>query len=284
MPDHIFVDRRKHPLIFHKLALESNVFSGLCIIFSNNRIKRVFCALHGRGRWVYVPTMLRHKDLWNTIDQLARVNGYSASGLAKKAGLDPTSFNKSKRISADGKARWPSTESISKILAATDTTMSEFLALMGEDAVPAPAAKKEEKAAQAPVPAPAPTAAAYKIPLIQDIHAISPDVFNGEGGLIRDDSTTYFTLPDVRMQISDDAWAMVITGSSFAPYFQEGDIMLVDPHGPARAGDPFLIRRRSEEKLAVYRGQSAQPVVGEALGRIMCVYYALVQDENRDVV
>ena len=260
--------------------MESNLFSSVRTIFSNNRKKGVFCALHGRGRWVYVPTMLRHKDLWNTIDQLARVNGYSASGLAKKAGLDPTSFNKSKRISADGKARWPSTESISKILAATDTTMAEFLALMGEEV--APAAKQEEKAPQAPAPAPAPTAPAYKIPLIQDIHAIDPEAFNEEGGLIRGDATTYFTLPDVRMQISDEAWAMVITGSSFAPYFQEGDIMLVDPHGPARAGDPFLIRRRSEEKLAVYRGQSAQPVVGEALGRIMCVYYALIQDENRN--
>ena len=189
--------------------------------------------------------MLRHKDLWNTIDQLARVNGYSASGLAKKAGLDPTSFNKSKRISADGKARWPSTESISKILAATDTTMAEFLALMGEDVASVPVAKKEEKAPAAPAPTPAPTAPAYKIPLIQDIHAINPDVFNEEGGLIRDDATTYFTLPDVRMQVSDEAWAMVITGASFAPYFQEGDILLVDPHGPARAGDPFLIRRRS---------------------------------------
>jgi phage repressor protein C with HTH and peptisase S24 domain len=41
---------------------------------------------------------LTHPQVWNAIDRLAARYGYSASGLAKKAGLDPTSFNKSKRI------------------------------------------------------------------------------------------------------------------------------------------------------------------------------------------
>lgn len=70
--------------------------------------------------------MFTHTDIWSGIDKLAANKGYSASGLAKKAGLDPTSFNKSKRFNPDGKARWPSTESISKILAVTDMTMADF--------------------------------------------------------------------------------------------------------------------------------------------------------------
>ena len=70
--------------------------------------------------------MFSHKDIWLAIDRLAESRGYSASGLAKQAGLDPTSFNKSKRVSADGKPRWPSTESISKVLAVTGLTMSDF--------------------------------------------------------------------------------------------------------------------------------------------------------------
>ncbi len=77
--------------------------------------------------------MLSHDDIWNAIDRLAAAFGYSASGLAKQAGLDPTSFNKSKRLSPDGKPRWPSTESISKILAVTGATMSEFIALVEND-------------------------------------------------------------------------------------------------------------------------------------------------------
>ncbi len=74
--------------------------------------------------------MYSHKNIWQAIDRLADNLGYSPSGLAKQAGLDPTSFNKSKRVSPDGKPRWPSTESISKILAGTGATMSEFMSLI----------------------------------------------------------------------------------------------------------------------------------------------------------
>ena len=70
--------------------------------------------------------MFTHGQIWAGIDQLAKDSGYSPSGLAKKAGLDATSFNKSKRMSPDGKPRWPSTESIAKILKTTDTTLSDF--------------------------------------------------------------------------------------------------------------------------------------------------------------
>lgn len=76
--------------------------------------------------------MLSHDDIWTAIDRLAASNGYSPSGLAKRAGLDPTSFNKSKRVSPDGKLRWPSTESISKILAVTDSNMSDLIALIDD--------------------------------------------------------------------------------------------------------------------------------------------------------
>jgi phage repressor protein C with HTH and peptisase S24 domain len=63
--------------------------------------------------------MLSHDRVWAAIDALAARYGMTASGLARKAGLDATSFNKSKRTSPEGRDRWPSTESISKILRAT---------------------------------------------------------------------------------------------------------------------------------------------------------------------
>ena len=74
--------------------------------------------------------MFTHAQIWQGIDRLAQSRNLSASGLAKRAGLDPTSFNKSKRISPDGKPRWPSTESVAKVLAVTDATMSDFIALI----------------------------------------------------------------------------------------------------------------------------------------------------------
>ena len=78
--------------------------------------------------------MLTHKAVWHGIDMLAAKNQLSASGLAKRAGLDPTTFNKSKRTTKQGKARWPSTESLSKILDATQTSMADFVGLIDSGA------------------------------------------------------------------------------------------------------------------------------------------------------
>lgn len=97
--------------------------------------------------------MLSHEDIWNAIDRLAQAFGYSPSGLAKQAGLDPTSFNKSKRTSPDGKPRWPSTESIAKVLSVTGATMSEFISLIESETPPkmkgAKRASREKIAADA---------------------------------------------------------------------------------------------------------------------------------------
>lgn len=226
--------------------------------------------------------MFTHAKLWNALDQLARINGYSASGLAKKAGLDPTSFNKSKRKAPDGKPRWPSTESLSKVLAATESTMSEFIVLMGEE----PAVREKVVIEQVAVPAeplPMPELPTRDLPLLQDDLASDPMTFD-ETGFPTSPSASYFTMPDGQPELSKQAWALEITSSALAPYYQEGDILLIDPHGPARAGDPFLIRRKSEDKLAIYRGQSANPVIGEPLGRIMGVYYSMTKsDEGEDI-
>ncbi len=61
-------------------------------------------------------------------------HGLSPSGLAKLAGLDPTTFNKSKRA-AGGKLRWPSTESVAKALKAVGASLDEFVALVEPERV-----------------------------------------------------------------------------------------------------------------------------------------------------
>ena len=79
--------------------------------------------------------MLTHAAIWAAIDRLANDNGLSASGLARRAGLDPTAFNRSKRLSRHGKPRWPSTESLAKILDATDTSLDRFAVIIKEGEV-----------------------------------------------------------------------------------------------------------------------------------------------------
>lgn len=74
-------------------------------------------------------TTFTHQWIWQAIDTLAARKSLSASALARLAGLDPTTFNPSKRFTSEGRPRWPSTESIAKILAATETSLDEFAEL-----------------------------------------------------------------------------------------------------------------------------------------------------------
>ena len=76
--------------------------------------------------------MFTHDQVWHGIDRLARERGLTASGLARRAGLDPTTFNPSKRVTKQSKPRWPSTESLAKILSATETSLDDFVALMAD--------------------------------------------------------------------------------------------------------------------------------------------------------
>src|SRR5882757_1924149 len=77
---------------------------------------------------------LTHDQVWTALDRLAERAGISASALAKRAGLDPTTFNKSKRVTNEGRERWPSTESVAKALAATNSTIDTFVQLIGDSA------------------------------------------------------------------------------------------------------------------------------------------------------
>ncbi len=74
---------------------------------------------------------MNHYQIWHAIELFAREHGMSCSGLAKYSGLDPTTFNKSKRESVFGQPRWPSTSSIAKIINATGAKPDDFFKLVG---------------------------------------------------------------------------------------------------------------------------------------------------------
>ena len=76
--------------------------------------------------------MLQHSAVWGAIDSLAINNNFTRSGLARFCGLDATTFNVSKRFEPSGKPRWPAMLTLSKILSATGTTMTEFGRLCDE--------------------------------------------------------------------------------------------------------------------------------------------------------
>jgi len=178
--------------------------------------------------------MLKHADVWRAIDRLAQEHGMSPSGLARKAGLDPTTFNKSKRITREGRPRWPSTESISKILAATESTLAQFV-----DHV---AYGSEEEAY------------VHRIPLV-GLGQATTDGYFDEAGYPKGQSWDQIAFPDIRDR---HAYALEIAGSQMEPVFREGDIIVISPAAEIRRGDRVVVRTTSGEMMAkVFQRQTA---------------------------
>lgn len=72
---------------------------------------------------------MTHELFWNTIEKLAKTHGLTRSGLAKRSGLDATTFNKSKQFSPDGTPRWPSCGTIVKVINALNLGARDFVSL-----------------------------------------------------------------------------------------------------------------------------------------------------------
>lgn len=184
--------------------------------------------------------MYSHTDIWHAIDRLATTFGYSASGLARKAGLDPTTFNKSKRYSADGKPRWPSTESIAKILAVTGVTMSELFSLTDADS---------------------PCQTAATVPLLGLAQAGRQGYFD-EDGHPAGTGWDQIALPSAAGDRS--LFALEISGQSMEPLYRQGDIVVVSPEGTLRQGDRVVVKtdkgeimikelkKHSDERVELY--------------------------------
>lgn len=172
--------------------------------------------------------MLTHDEIWRAIDRLATIFGYSPSGLAKKSGLDPTSFNKSKRYGPDGKARWPSTESISRILGATGATMADFIALVQDD---------DDR-----------PSLSTAIPVIGFAQAGAKGFFDEEG-YPQGDSWDEVHFPEFQSVNDSDVYALKISGDSMEPLYRKNDILVVSPKSKIRKNDRVVIKTKDGEVM-----------------------------------
>jgi len=193
---------------------------------------------------------VRHDDIWRAIDALAAEHGLSASGLARKAGLDPTAFNPSKRIGADGRARWPSTESVAKVLSATGTGLDAFAALVTGTASALSHGGAGGRGSGG-------AGSGRRIPLIGLAQAGGDGYFD-DGGYPVGGGWDEIAVPEVG---DPNAYALEISGDSMEPVFRDGDIVIVSPAAPVRRGDRVVVRTRKGEVMAKeLRRQSARRI------------------------
>lgn len=165
--------------------------------------------------------MLTHDQIWAALDRLAARAGLSPSGLAKRAGLDPTTFNRSKRVTADGRERWPSTESIAKALAAADASIDSFAKLIDDDGV----------------------GDRSSVPLLGFAQAGTSGAFD-EAGLPSGKGWSDIALPATE---DSHAFALEISGDALAPVYRDGDVVLVSPGAPIRKGDRVVVKIKTDE-------------------------------------
>jgi phage repressor protein C with HTH and peptisase S24 domain len=174
------------------------------------------------GKPPKAPRMLTHDQIWTALDRLAERAGLSPSGLAKRAGLDPTTFNKSKRITPDGRERWPSTESVSKALAATNSSIDTFVQLIGDSA-----------------------RTVQSVPLLGFAQAGAGGYFD-DGGFPAGKGWDEVGLPAVN---DEHAYALEISGDSMKPAYRDGDIIVVSPGTPIRRGDRVVVKTTGGEVM-----------------------------------
>jgi len=194
--------------------------------------------------WELCP-LFTHPQVWAGIDKLAQLKSWSPSRLAREAGLDPTTFNKSKRHTNQAKPRWPSTESLAKILAATSTPLEAFIALMADDA-----------SGDHEMPSKRLRCASYN-------DLVGAELFD-ESGFPSGSEWDEIDFPG----ISDKhAFALEVQGDRLFPAYKDGDILIASPGTGVRRGDRVLLKTKADEvQVGILSRRSAQRIEVELFG------------------
>lgn len=171
--------------------------------------------------------MFTHAEVWHGIDRLARHNGLTPSGLARRAGLDPTTFNPSKRITKEDKPRWPSTESLAKILTATETPFGVFVGMMSDEGA------KIEPPSQ-------------RMRCIALGQAHRTGLFDDAGFPVG----SYWDEIDFPNLDDPHAYALEVQGDAMAPTYRDGDLLIVSPGANIRRHDRILLKPAKGDVVA----------------------------------
>jgi phage repressor protein C with HTH and peptisase S24 domain len=167
--------------------------------------------------------MFTHAQIWRGIDRLAAHAQTSPSGLARRAGLDSTTFNPSKRFSSDGKkSRWPSTESVAKALSAANVNLADFAVFV----------RGEKVSSGLP---------SLNLADTERATAFSPS------GTPEGDRWDQVDFPGVA---ADQAYVLGVVGDAMAPIYRDGTQLIIAREEKPRPGDRIIVKTRDGEILA----------------------------------
>ncbi|XCD67077.1 helix-turn-helix transcriptional regulator [Candidatus Liberibacter asiaticus] len=195
-------------------------------------------------------TSFSHKKIWEAIDRMAERHNLTPSGLARKAGLDPTSFNKSKRFGIEGRNRWPSTESIFKILAATNETICQLLDLPFSDGRTTEKKEKEIPLLYFPPSGSGGFFDSGVFPTGNKWNTVGvPEIRSPHNGIyaIQTQDTRHKT-QDTRHKTQDTRHKTQDT--SMLPLYRKGDILILNSAIQVNCGDRLLIKPRTGDIVA----------------------------------
>ena len=190
--------------------------------------------------------MIQHKHLWDAIDALAHVKGYSTSGLAKKAGLDSTIFNKSKRISNDGRLRWPTTQSIVKILDTAEYSMGKFATLIQN-------AQMHEQC--------------LFLPMVALSNIQEKCCFIDNKGQIIDSEKANF---EKNTNIDGNVFIVKVDSNNYLPTYDKNDLLMVSRGSGIRKMDKIFIATKSGKNiLAIVKSLTSHTVKILPIGKML---------------
>ncbi len=165
-------------------------------------------------------TPLTHEWIWTAIDTIARRQGLTPSALARIAGLDATAFNRSKRFTTEGRPRWPSTESIAKVLEATKTSLDDFAAIQLADKLEISFDEGEEGK----------VAGVVIVGEVRDASVANwaPEISEARGRTRKSDSRRRY--------------ALAVADGSLEPVYSRGNTLVVSEAAAPRDGDRVLVK------------------------------------------
>lgn len=171
--------------------------------------------------------MISPEDVWETLDDLALERGLTPSGLARAAGLDPTTFNPSRRRTASGEMRWMAMPSLLQALGSLKISPALFFRRLegvgrGVEGV-----------------------------TVRRIRGLPLSRLSGEGlfdasghptGSLWDE----MTLP---CSVAPGAYAVRVDTDALEPLLREGSSLVLLPDAPPRRSDRVLLLRSGREPI-----------------------------------